>query len=160
MSTFVCTSGNIGVDLNTTSTDAKFAKGTRVSGSSDSNWIYVEANGAISTGDCVSITSSGTATRATTAGPRTGVEELAFAQTAFATGEYGWVAQHGYGMTIAVSATTSQGVLYIATTSGKLSGTSASSTIAGVVITNISSTATTTTTTGVLTWPRSVLPNG
>lgn len=160
MSTFVCTDGMIGVDLNTTTTEAQFAPGTRVKGSNDSVWVYVLANGAISTGECVQVTSSGTATRATTAGPRTSVDELAFAQRAFADEEYGWVAQHGSGMTIAVSGTTSQGTLYIASTSGKLSGTSASSTIAGVVITSISSTATTTTTTGVLTWPRSILPNG
>lgn len=160
MATFSSSTPTIGVNLNGTTTAPLVALGTRVSGTNDSQWIYVLANGAISAGDCVQIASTGTATRATTAGPRTSVDELGFAQTVFADAEYGWVAQHGSGMTIATTGTLAQGAIYIGVTSGKLSNVSGSATIAGVVVTNISSTATTTTTTGVLTWPRSVLSNG
>lgn len=160
MPTFIPTNPIAGANLNVTTAAAQFAVGTKCSGSQDTEWVYVEANGAISAGDIVEITASGTATRATTAGPRTGVTELAAAQNAFATGEFGWVARRGYGLTIAVSSTTQPGVLYIATTSGKLSNTSASSTIAGILINNASATATTATTTGTLTWPRSIVANG
>lgn len=160
MPTFVLTTPLAGANLNGTTSAAQFSVGTKVLGSQDTEWVYVEANGAISAGDICEISASGTATRATTAGPRTSVTELGCAQNAFATGEFGWVARRGYGLTIAISATVQPGVLYIATTSGKLSNTSASSTIAGIIINNGSATATTTTTTGTLTWPRSIVANG
>jgi hypothetical protein len=149
-----------GVNVNATTSAPLVAVGTKVFGTQDTEWVYVEANGAISLGEICEISASGTATRATTAGPRTSVTELGVAQNAFATGEYGWLARRGYNLTIAVSATTQPGTLYIATTSGKLSNTSASATIQGILINNASATATTTTTTGTLTWPRCVLPNG
>lgn len=154
-----------GANLNTATEDKKFALGTSCKGSQDSEWVYVEASGAISAGDVVEITAAGTATRATTAGPRTGVEYLGVAQFAFADGEFGFVAQKGYNMTVAVSATvqpalTGTAELYIATTSGKLSNTSASATIAGIVVNNASATATTTTTTGTLNWPRVIVSRG
>ena len=160
MPTFIPTTPLAGANLNGTTTTAQFTTGVKVHGNQDTEWVYVEANGAISAGDIVEVTASGTASRATTAGPRTSVTELAAAQNAFATGEYGWVARRGYGLTVAVSGTTQPGTLYIATTSGKLSNTSASSTIAGIIINNASATATTTTTTGTLTWPRSINANG
>jgi hypothetical protein len=157
MTTFISSQALVGADLNNTSSAARFALGTRVDGSQDSQWVYVLANGAISVGDCVQILAAGTATRATTSGLRTGTDMVGFAQNAFATGEYGWVATRGYDMIVAVSATVQPGTLYIATTSGKLSNTSASSTITGVLINNASATATTTTTTATLTWPRSIV---
>lgn len=160
MPTFIASTPISGVSLNSTNSAALVAVGTKVNAQQDSEWVYVEANGAISVGDVCEISASGTATRATTAGPRTSVTELGVAQNAFATGEFGWLARRGYGMTIAVSATTQPGTIYVATTSGKLSNTSASSTIVGILINNASATATTTTTTGTLTWPRCVLPNG
>lgn len=160
MPTFIAMSPLGGVNLDTPGTDQRFPLGTKVLGSQDSEWVYVEASGAVSAGDICEISASGTATRATTAGPRTSVTELGVAQAAFATGEFGWIARRGYGMTVAVSATTQPGVIYIATTSGKLSNTSASSTIAGILINNASATATTTTTTGTLTWPRCIVANG
>ena len=160
MATFTPSSPILGVNLNGTTSAALVSVGTKVFGNQDSEWVYVEANGAISVGDICEISAAGTATRATTAGPRTSVTELGVAQVAIATGEYGWLCRRGYNMTIAVSATTQPGTLYIATTSGKLSNTSASATIQGILINNASATATTTTTTGTLTWPRCVLPNG
>lgn len=162
MPTFVATTPLAGANLNVTTTVRQFELGTACRGTQDSDWVYVEANGAISAGDVCEINASGTATRATTAGPRTSVTELGCAQNAFATGEFGWIARRGFGMTVAVSATTQTRLvgtteLYIATTSGKLSNTSASATIAGISINNASATATTTTTTGTLTWPRVIV---
>lgn len=165
MTTFVAITPLAGANLNVTTASARHEVGTKCLGSQDSEWVYVEANGAISAGDVVEISASGTATRATTAGPRTGVESLAVAQNAFATGEFGWVAVKGYNMTVAVSATVQPAIvgtteLYIATTSGKLSNTSASATIQGILINNASATATTTTTTGTLNWPSCIVARG
>lgn len=152
----------VGVDLNNTSTTALFTLGQSVTGTQNSEWVYVQANGAVSAGDICEINATGTASRATTAGPRTSVTELGVAQNAFADQEYGWIARRGYNMTVAISATvqpalTGTAELYIATTSGKLSNTSASATVRGIIINNGSATATTTTTTGTLTWPRIVV---
>lgn len=162
MPTFVAITPIAGANLNATTTDRRFELGTVASGTQDTEWVYVEANGAISAGDICEINASGTATRATTAGPRTSVTELGAAQNAFATGEFGWIARRGYNLTVAISATTQPRLvgtaeLYIATTSGKLSNTSASATVAGILINNGSATATTTTTTGTLTWPRIIV---
>lgn len=159
---FYVTSSTVGVDLNSTGTTAQFALGTSVRGTQDSAWVYVQADGAIAVGDICTISATGTATRATTAGPRTSVTELGAAQVAFADQEYGWICRNGYGMTVAISATVQPRLvgtaeLYIATTSGKLSNTSASATVAGILINNGSATATTTTTTGTLTWPRIIV---
>lgn len=160
MTTFILSNPIAGANLNATTVDAQFTLGVNAMGSQDTQWVYVQANGAISVGDIVEVNATGTASRATTAGPRTSVTELAAAQNAFADAEYGWVARKGYGLTVAISATVQPGTLYIATTSGKLSNTSASSTIVGILINNGSATATTTTTTGTLTWPRCVVIGG
>lgn len=160
MPTFIVTDGTAAANLNATTTTQQFALGHSARGTQDTDWVYVEANGAISVGDICEINATGTATRATTAGPRTSVTELGVAQNAFATGEFGWLARRGMNMTVAVSSTTQPGVLYIGVTSGKLSNTSASATIAGIIINNASATATTTTTTGTLTWPRCIVANG
>lgn len=158
MTTFVSNSPTIGVDLNNTTTTANFALGSRVNGSSDTLWVYVNANGAISAGDCVSINATGTATRATQATLYAKANEVAFAQNAFADQEYGWVARNGLGLTIAVSATVSaSATLYLATTSGKLSDVASSGTFVGIGIAGVSTTATTTTTTGTLSWPRCLM---
>jgi len=160
MPTFIVTNPIAGANLNVSTATQQFSLGANCKGTQDTDWVYVQANGAISVGDIVEISATGTATRATTAGPRTSVTELGAAQNAFADTEFGWIARKGYGLTVAVSATVQPGVLYIATTSGKLSNTSASSTIAGILLNNASATATTTTTTGTLTWPRSIVANG
>lgn len=152
------TGSNIGVNLNSSDgTTSQFSIGTRVNGNNDSLWVYVQANGAISAGDCVLINSTGTATRATASNVNAVNTEIGFAQFAIADTEYAWVARNGYNLTVAVSATTSgSAVLYIATTSGKLSNTASSGTLAGVQVATVSSTATFTTTTGSLSWPRCI----
>lgn len=149
------TGSKIGVDLTASSTTAQFTLGDRCQGTSDSLWVYVEANGAISAGDCVSVNSTGTATRATVATLLAKANEVAFAQYALADGEFGWVARNMIGATIAVSATCSgSATLYLGTTSGKLSDVAGSGTLVGVQIATVSTTATTTTTTGTISWPK------
>lgn len=156
MATFVVNSSMIGVDLNASATTAAFAVNTRVNASQDSLWVYVEANGALTTGDLVSITTAGTATRClTSGGSNAAFSDIAFAQNAFASGEFGWVCKNGANVYVAVSSTAAlSAVLYVATTSGKLSTTSASGTLMGVSLLAAVATATTTTTNANVTWPK------
>lgn len=149
----------VGVDLTQSQTAAQFSPGDRVDGSANSKWVYVYASGAVALGDCVTVTATGTAATATATRAADPAHELGFAQFAIGAGEYGWVAQAGQGLTVAVSATAANNtVLYVATTAGKLSTTASSGTLTGVQIANVSSTATTTTTTGTLTFPKCITP--
>ena len=145
-----------GVDLLNANDSAQFTPNTRVNGSQDSLWCYVEASGAITTGDLVYITTSGTALRCPTSGSTlAGTSDIAFAQYAFTSGQFGWVAKNGNNMYVAVSATVSpSAVLYVATMTGKLSTTSASGTLMGVSLLAASTTATNSVTTANLTWPK------
>lgn len=147
----------IGVDLNNTSATAQFTLGQRVSGSQDTMWVYVQMNGAATTGMICTMNTGPTATPAITAAALTAANaQIAFAQSAFADGEYGWLCYHGNNVYVRVSGTTSlSGVLYVAVASGCLHTTSASSTMAGVaMIANVSSTATNVAVLANLTWPR------
>lgn len=149
------TGSKLGVDFNNTTTTAQFGLLDRVNGSNDTLFVYVQANGAITSGDCALINSTGTATRATAANVNVVNTEIGFAQCTFADTEYGWIARNGVNVTIGVSATTSgSAVLYIGTTSGKLSNTSSSGTLVGVQVVTTSATVTFTTTTGSISWPR------
>ena len=156
MTTFYTNQSMIGANLNATDTSAQFAVNTRTIGSSDTLWVYVEANGAITTGDLVSISTLGTATRClTSGGSNAAFSDIAFAQNAFASGEFGWVAKNGANVYVAVSSTAAlSAVLYVATSSGKLSTTSASGTLMGVSLLTAVATATTTVTNANLTWPK------
>lgn len=159
MATFVVNSSTIGVDLNNSATSAAFALGTRVNGSQDTLWVYVQANGAITTGMCCSINTTGTATPClTSGGSLVANSDIAFAQNAFADTEYGWLAKNGNNVYIRVSGTTSpSGVLYIAVSSGLLHTTSASGTLSGVaLLANVSSTAVGIAVLANLTWPKFV----
>jgi hypothetical protein len=171
MTTFITNQQLIGVDLNNSApTTSMFTNSagsaipafdlmTKVLGSNDTEWLFVQASGAVSAGDCVQINASGTATRATAAGVATETNTVAFAQNAFADTDFGWVTVKGKNLTIAVSATAADNTqLYVATTSGKLSTTASSGTLIGIQIANVSSTATTTTTTGSLTYPKCITP--
>lgn len=147
----------IGADFNNAADTSQFAALTRQNASGDTMFVYVEALGAISTGQLCTITINGTATPALTAAALTAANaQIAFAQNAFTSGQFGWICQHGNNVYIRVSGTTSlSGVLYVATTSGVLHTTSASSTLAGVVmIANTSATATNQAVLANLTWPR------
>ncbi len=156
MSANINTSNLAGVNLRgTDGTTASFDVGTRIE-SANGEWIYMLANGAVSAGDLVAINSSGTGTRATATLAATG-SELAFAQYAFADTEYGWVAKNGNPLTVQVSATsTLQAVLYVATTSGKLSTTASSGTLAGIALLTASTTAVAASYLAIVTWPKCV----
>lgn len=168
MTTFVSSSNMAGVDLNNSAPTSAmqtnsagtvippFKVGTRVMGSGETEWVYVQANGAISAYDLVAINSTGTATRATAALAATG-SELAFAQNAFSDTDYGWVTTKGNPLTVNVSATsTLQAVLYVAGTSGKLSTTASSGTLAGIALLTASTTAAVASYLAVVTFPKCV----
>lgn len=94
--TFKITGALIGAKLDTTSTDAKYALGTRAFGNNDTEWCYVLSSGAIRQYDCVAIDEAFTASSVTLALATQG-HSPGFAQVAFATAEYGWVALSGGG---------------------------------------------------------------
>lgn len=147
----------IGADFYTTTTTAQFGLGQNARGTQDTMWVYVQMNGAATTGMICTMNTGPTATPALTAAALTAANaQIGFAQTAFADGDYGWLCYRGNNVYIRVSGTTSlSGVLYVAVTSGCLHTTSASSTLAGVaMIANTSATATNQAVLGNLTWPK------
>ena len=151
----------IGADLNSTSTTAQFTLGQRASGNQDTMWVYVQMNGAATTGMICTMNTGPTATPAITAAALTAANAMiGFAQGAFADGDYGWLCYHGNNVYIRVSGTTSlSGVLYVGVTSGTVHTTSASSTLAGVaMIANTSATATNAAVLANLTWPKFIAP--
>lgn len=159
MSINISNAGFAGVNLRSTDgTTAQFALGTGVE-SGNGDWQYIQANGAISAGELVAISATGTGTRATATLAATG-QQLAFAQYAFLDTEFGWVVTGGGNpLNVSVSATsTLQAVLYVATTSGKLSTTASSGTLAGISLQTASTTAVVATFTAIVTWPRDVGP--
>lgn len=152
------TSSKLGVDFNNATDTAQFTSGDTCSGNQDSLWVYMECNGAVTTGDCCTLTTSGTGTRVTTTGGQAAGQGLmAFPQTSATSGQFVWACQRGNNVYVNVSATCNpSAVLYIATTSGKLSTTSASSTLAGVMLLAATTTATNAPALANLSWPRFV----
>lgn len=151
------TGSKLGVDLANASSTQQFTLGDSTSGSQDTMWVYIEAGNALTTGQLCTMTTGFTATPALTAAALTAANAMmAFPQTSFSSGQFGWAVYHGNNQYIKVSGTTSlSGVLYVATTSGALHTTSASSTLAGVVmIANTSATAVAHAVLANLTWPR------
>jgi hypothetical protein len=147
----------IGADFNNSSTTSQFALMTKALGSNDTQWVYVYMSGSAIAGDCVAISQTGTAARATIALAMTPAKEIAFAQSTFADGEYGWVCRGGLGISVGMSATTAAvtTALYIGVTSaGKLSTTAGSATVYGVQVAGSSANATAWVATGTVTWPR------
>lgn len=154
MATYFVNSSTVGVDLNNTNATPQFALNSKVLGAGNSEWTYVFATAALTTGMLVSIASAGTAIACTTAAA-VAAGGLAFTNGAFAASDYGWVATRGVGITVAISASGTLGaVLYVAGTPGYISTTAGSGTLQGVEILAAGTTATLTTTTAILTWPR------
>ncbi len=152
-------SSMIGVDLNNADTTARFASGTVATASQDALFTYCETVGTFSTGMMGTISTAGTATPAvTSSGQAAGQSMIGFIQTSSTSGQFAWFAQTGNNVYIRVSGTcNASAVLYVATTSGCLHSTSASSTMAGIVLlASTSATATNAAVLANLTWPRQV----
>lgn len=123
------TSGVIGTDFSSTSTTPKFALGHVVEGENGSRWMYVLASGAITQYDYVCIDEDYTARAGTKANVDAG-HSIGFAQVAFASADYGWVAMQGRGnISVRTADSTSADVaLYTTATAGVVSSTSTSQT--------------------------------
>jgi hypothetical protein len=110
----------VGVNLTVTNTSPDFAVGTSVRGTNASEWEYVLAVSGIAQYNAVIINGSGGATPSLTATAAT-IKKVGFAQTAIASGSYGWVARAGFGLTCMLAASAAAGAqLYTTATAGTL----------------------------------------
>jgi hypothetical protein len=129
--------GTIGTRFDKTDTSARFALGTRVSGSGGTEWIYVQADGAITAvGYVASIDEAFQATLLSTSNDAEG-DLVGVAAVAFADDEYGWLQVKGPA-SIQVAASCAANVSLNATsTAGQLDddGTAASMRVEGAVLT-------------------------
>lgn len=132
--------GTLGADLTHTSDEAGFALGTTVKGNDGTEWVYVQASGAITQYDCVAIDESFQAAAMTKALADAG-HQVGFAQVAFADNDYGWVAIRGADIGCRLKTACAADVaLYTTASAGMLDDTSASQTlINGAVAVAVSS---------------------
>ena len=135
------TDGKIGVNLAQTTTgtttdgaDAQRKLGERTAASDSSEWVYVQAGGAITQYDAVAIDENFQAVALTSALALAG-HNIGFAQVAFADNAFGWVATHAAGnITCRYAGSCAKDVqLYTSATAGVLDDTSAGVLIRGVV---------------------------
>lgn len=110
---FYATSSMVGVDLNNPGSTQLFALGTKCQGTEGSEWVYIEARTAITAFKCVGIPINGTAGMVSAADTISGDHILAFAQTSFSSGQFGWVPIRGLNMYVMMtgSSTLTQGVI-------------------------------------------------
>lgn len=160
----IVNSSTIGVNLgNSDGASALFGLGNTVTGSDGSQWVYVYATSALVTGSVVCYTTAYVAQLATTSNlmgngggsPNSG-EGLAFAQGVFAAADYGWVCLRGQNQYCRVSSISTLGAaLYLdLASSGLLTTTAASGTMAGIVLLTASSTGVQTAVKAYLQYPR------
>jgi len=131
---FYATDGSIGIDLESVGSACNYTPGQTVEGSNASEWVYVLATGAIAQGALVGIAASGRATPITGGAVGTASSapslKFGFAQTAFQSSQWGFVAARGQGVLIRIlggsGATGSAQPLFTTETAGALSTASAS----------------------------------
>jgi hypothetical protein len=130
------TSGLLGVNITDTPTTntSQHALGTCVTGVDGTEFVYVLAGGAITQYDAVGIDEDFSATALTKAAADDG-HNIGFAQVAFTSGDYGWVAKKGTNISVRLAASCAADVpLYTTATAGVLDDASTSQTkIDGVV---------------------------
>ena len=137
-------SSTIGVNLqgNSDGATANFGLGTHVLGNAGSEWIYVYATSALTTGTVVAINTGFIAQPANASnllnagqGSPNSADALGFAQGVFAAADFGWVCIRGQNQYVAVSNVSTLGAaLYISINSGFLTTAAASGTLAGVLL--------------------------
>lgn len=155
------TGGIIGVDLTAltagTTTDgvnAVFTLGERHHGSDGTEWVYVQASGAITQYDCVAIDENYQAAPITDA-LASQAHMIGFAQVAFSDNDLGWVAVRGSNISVNVLASCDGNAqLWNTGTAGSLDDASSAgaSKIDGVVIVSTISTSATSAEI-IATWP-------
>ncbi len=115
-----------------------FVLGDIVSGTGDSEFVFVKASAAITLGDVVQITTAFNASAVTTSAGSFGLL-LGVAPVAIASGAYGWVQRSGYcsGGIRVVGSTGDNVQLYTTTVGGVISSaaTTGNKTISGIIIT-------------------------
>lgn len=119
-----------------TSTEAKHRLGDVGYGTDGTEWVYVQASGALTQYGCVAIDENYQAAPMTNTLGATS-HMVGFAQTAFANDEYGWVATKGSNISVLVRASCAADVkLYTTDSAGRLDDTVGGSGIAitGVVL--------------------------
>lgn len=158
------TQSMIGVDLDNSGTTQLFALGTHVLGTSNSEWVYVQIGATLVTAyKAVAFNASFTCGQASGLDLLNGLQ-IGVAQTAMATGAYGWVAIRGEGIRVLTTNTATavaQGIFLAASgaTTGVFSNfTSASGTVAGIAFVSVAGTSETTVALANLTWPRGAAP--
>lgn len=115
------TDGKIGIDLSNVSSNRTAALGTVAEGSDGTMWEYVTNVTALTQYDVVVIQNGGTASPITTTLANSGAR-IAFAQSAFAASQNGWVALTGQGLKVNTDASCLPAVpLYTQDTAGSLS---------------------------------------
>lgn len=154
----------LGVSLqgNSDGATALFGLGQHVLGNASSEWIYVNAGIALTTGQMLTVNTSFTAAPASLANvvnPSVGyATQLAFAQGAFAASDYGWVALRGNSLAVLLSYSSTLGAaLYVGGSNGGALTTAVanSGTMAGIAVIAVSATATiTAVNTAYIVWPR------
>ncbi len=128
------TSGVVGANVATTHTTQQFELGKVASGTDNTEWVYVQANGAIAQYDFVGIDENYQAAPLTKAMADDGWM-VGAAQVAFADNEFGWVPMKGSNINGALLGSCAADVaLYTSGTAGSLDDSSTSQTkIDGVV---------------------------
>ncbi len=141
----VSNSSLIGANLNGNSDGATalFGLQSAIKGTADTEWVYVYANVALATGQCVAINSGGTAVLATQTLAATGLQ-LAFSQGVFTAADFGWVAKGGNPIYVLVSSlSTINGTIGPGdNASGILTGGPASGALRGIAVLTAAATAT------------------
>lgn len=105
------TSSMLGVDLNSANSTAQFALNTKVLGNNNTEWQYVFATAALTTGQIVNVFAGGTAIAFTTAilaatpTSNTGPLDLGVVQFPISSSQYGFVAKRGNALQVLVSGT-------------------------------------------------------
>jgi hypothetical protein len=150
------TDGKIGVDDSSTSTTALFALGERVKATDGQEYVYVQADGAITRYNYVCIDENFQAVKGTKALVDVG-HQIGFAQIAFADNAYGWVAVKGSNLNALLAASCLPDVaLYTTSTAGVLDDASTSQTkIDGIVAITTAGACSTNTVEVLATWPTS-----
>jgi hypothetical protein len=107
----------VGANFAETHTSPKFNLGDRAYGADSTEWVYVQADGAITKYDCVGVDENFQASPATSA-IGNAAWAPAFAQVAFADNEYGWVATRGSNIYVRAKSAVPDTQLYVGTASG------------------------------------------
>lgn len=157
----VNTSSVLGASLTSEDTTRLFAYGTRLQGTDDTWWEYVEATSTFVTGQLVVVTPQGTAMNFTTAlaaAPGANGLDIGVAQFIISQGNFGYIAKQGRNLYLLCTGTIAAGtgVANASALGGRLQAMAAAAagTMAGVYITTSASTGTASVAVGTVTWPR------